>query len=221
MRVSPDFRPQSAACYNDCTGIQADGGAGMDIIEQAYGGAGFAPADVEFRRCMFEALTRLMQTAPLDDITVADIAAEAHVSRASFYRRFRDKYDLLNSSYELILHSTLLRVTEGAGWRDSIRQIYRVIGENAMFFKAAFASSDRNSLERYIFDRTLALERDILETSGVDTSGDGVRYRLCAYVAGGLQLTKDWVASGAAVPLDELVDILVEMVPEPFRAYFT
>lgn len=191
----------------------------MDVIERAYG-APDGGADVEFRRCMFEALARLMATTPLDGITVADIVAEAHVSRASFYRRFRDKYDLLNSSYELILHNTLLHVTEGVSWRESIRQIYQVIGENAAFFKAAFASSDRNSLERYIFERTFALERDILDAAGLDTSGDGVRYRLRAYVAGGLQLTVDWVNAGARVPLDELVDILVEMVPEPFRPHF-
>lgn len=190
---------------------------GTDVIEQAYGDA---RGDAEFKRCMFEALARLMQVKPLDSITVADIVAEAHVSRATFYRRFKDKYDLLNSSYELILHNTLLHVTEGTAWRESIRQIYRVIGDNAPFFKAAFASSDRNSLEAYIFNRTLALEQDILLAGGLDVSDKRIQYRLRAYVAGGLQLTRDWVRSGADMPLDELVDILVEMVPEPFRPYF-
>lgn len=189
----------------------------MDLIEQAYGEV---RGDAEFRRCMFEALALLMETKPFDSITVADIAAQAHVSRATFYRRFKDKYDLLNSSYELILHNTLLHVTEGTTWRESIRQIYRVIGDNAPFFKAAFASSDRNSLEAYIFERTIALEQDILCAAGVDVSAQGIQYRLRAYVAGGLQLTQDWVRSDAAMPLDELVDILVEMVPKPFKPYF-
>lgn len=187
----------------------------MGVAEQAYGST-----DLEFSRCLFEALSRLMERRPLDAIAVSDIVAEAHVSRASFYRRFKDKYDLLNSSYELILSGTLLPAEEGAPWRESILRIYKVIGENAPFFKAAFASSDRNSLRGYIFDRTLLLESHILEEHGVDTRPPEVQYRLRAYVAGGLQLTVDWVNSGATMPLESLVDILVEMVPEPFKPYF-
>lgn len=173
-----------------------------------------------FDRCLFEALLELMGQAPLDRITAGDIVAHAHVSRASFYRRYKDKYDLLNATYERILEETLFTVTSGTSWRDAIRQIYAVIERDASFFRNAFASHDVNSLRNYIFDRTLRLETDVLSRAGIDIEDPAVQYRLRAYVAGGLQLTVDWVRDGLPLSLDELVDILVEMVPEPFRPYF-
>ena len=66
----------------------------------------------------------------------------------------------------------------------------------------------------------MRLETEILERHGVDVTSPDVAYRLRAYVAGGLQLTVDWVGEGATFPLGSLVDILVEMVPEPFRPFF-
>ena len=36
-------------------------------------------------------------------ITVADIIAEADVSKATFYRYFHDKYDVMNSNYKELL----------------------------------------------------------------------------------------------------------------------
>lgn len=180
----------------------------------------YALKEALFDRCLFEALARIMEEKALDRITVGDIVAEAHVSRASFYRRYRDKYDLLNATYERLLEETLFTAESGTGWRDAIRKIYAIIGRNAAFFDRAFASCDRNSLRNFIFDRTLRLESDVLRRAGVQVEDPAVQYRLRAYVAGGLQLTVDWVADGAHFPLEELVDVLVEMVPTPFCAYF-
>lgn len=176
--------------------------------------------DADLGRHLFIALSTLMETMPLDKITVSDIVTTAHVSRTSFYRRYQDKYDLLNATYELILQETLFSVNRGTSWRDAIHKIYAVIQRNAGFFKGAFASNDHNSLRNYIFERTLRLETEILERHGVDVTSADVAYRLRAYVAGGLQLTVDWVGEGATFPLGSLVDILVEMVPEPFRPFF-
>ena len=43
-----------------------------------------------------EAIKTLMETEPLDKITVRDIVESAHTTRQSFYRHFQDKYDLVN-----------------------------------------------------------------------------------------------------------------------------
>ena len=180
----------------------------------------YRPPEEDISEALFDALIELMQQTPIDSLSVSSIIEKAHVSRASFYRRYKDKYDLLNREYERILEHTLFTFHEGTSWREAVSRIYRVIQENAVFFQNAFCSGDRNSLRNYIFERTLKLESDILTSHGVDISDPGVYYRLHGYVAGGLEVTMLWVSEGASFDLDRLVDILVEMVPDLFREYF-
>ncbi len=174
----------------------------------------------QIHQCLFDALIELMQTTPIDYISVHDLVEKAHVSRSAFYRRYRDKYDLLNQSYERILEKTLFTFNQGTSWKEAITKIYQVIQENHVFFKNAFESEDDNSLKNYIFDRTMKMESEILGKAGIDTSSDKVQYRLRAYIAGGLELTVTWVKSGAVFPLEELVEIFVENVPCSFKKYF-
>ena len=176
--------------------------------------------DKDSEQALFDALYRLMLDIPIDKITVSQILEEAHVSRSGFYRRYKDKYDLLNSSYEKILETTLFTFHSGNTWRDSVTQIYKVIGEHWVFFRNAFHSQDWNSLSNYIFYRTLKLEKEVLRKNNVDPEKPENSYRLIAYVRGGLAVTQQWVEDNAELPLDKLVDILTELVPEAFKAYF-
>ncbi len=176
--------------------------------------------EMNAEQALFNALYRIMQTTPIDRLSVTQLLKEAHVSKSGFYRRYRDKYDLLNQSYEKILETTLFTFTEGNSWRDSIYQIYKVIGENHTFFSNAFRSEDCNSLSNFIFSRTLRLEKEVLRDHGVDPEDLENSYRLIAYVSGGLAITRKWVEDRAELPLDRLVEIFMEMVPEVFREYF-
>lgn len=176
--------------------------------------------DKDSEQALFDALYCLMLDIPIDRITVSQILETAHVSRSGFYRRYKDKYDLLNSSYERILETTLFTFHTGNTWRDSISQIYKVIGEHWVFFRNAFHSKDCNSLSNYIFYRTLRLEKEVLRKNGVDPEKPENAYRLIAYVSWGLAVTQQWVDDKAELPLEKLVDILTEIVPQAFKAYF-
>ena len=55
--------------------------------------------DKDSEQALFDALYCLMLDIPIDRITVSQILETAHVSRSGFYRRYKDKYDLLNSKY--------------------------------------------------------------------------------------------------------------------------
>lgn len=176
--------------------------------------------DKEIEQSLFNSLYEWMMTTPIDKISVNQIVDRAYVSRASFYRRYQDKYDLLNQAYERILEQTLFTFNQGNTWRDSIYQIYAVIGDNWKFFRNAFHSTDCNSLKHYIFDRTLRLESEILRRNGVDPDDPANTYRLIAYVSGGLELTVRWVDDHAQFPLPKLVEIFIENVPDGFKDFF-
>lgn len=184
------------------------------MIENAYRSGN------NIEQALFNALYEIMLTTPIDRIPVTKILEKAHVSKATFYRKYRDKYDLLNKCYENILEKTLFTFNRGISWRESIYQIYKVIGDNREFFSNAFNSSDCNSLQNFIFDRTLRLEKEILRKNGVDPDAPENSYRLISYVSGGLAITVKWVQDKAEFPLDKLVEIFVENIPNGFQEYF-
>lgn len=52
---------------------------------------------------IFNAFNKLIQTKSFDDITVLEICQKANVSTSSFYRHYKDKYDVMNDNYKRIL----------------------------------------------------------------------------------------------------------------------
>lgn len=47
------------------------------------------------KKSLYDAISTLLNQRNFNNITVHDLCLEAHVSRATFYAHFRDKYDLL------------------------------------------------------------------------------------------------------------------------------
>ena len=59
------------------------------------------------KEILAESFRELAQSIPIDKITVKDIITNCGYSQATFYRQFRDKYDLIAWSYTRDLESIL------------------------------------------------------------------------------------------------------------------
>lgn len=55
------------------------------------------------RDCIMEALLRLMQAKPLAEISITELTRTAGVGRASFYRNFESRQDVLAYKLDLLL----------------------------------------------------------------------------------------------------------------------
>ena len=53
------------------------------------------------KKDLAQALLLLMEHASLEKITINDIVTKCGVSRQTFYRHFKDKYDLVNWYFEI------------------------------------------------------------------------------------------------------------------------
>lgn len=69
---------------------------------------------VRTRRDLRAAMTALMERRGFDKITVSDVCAAAMVNRMTFYKHYRDKYDLLNDVI-LDVKNSIVRRMEEAG----------------------------------------------------------------------------------------------------------
>lgn len=59
------------------------------------------------KREIVAAFNRLIARSEMEKITTLRIAEEAEVSKATFYRYFKDKYDVLNYNYQRLLDHSL------------------------------------------------------------------------------------------------------------------
>ncbi|ETA82183.1 TetR/AcrR family transcriptional regulator C-terminal domain-containing protein [Youngiibacter fragilis] len=171
-------------------------------------------------RLIYEAMSKLLQTKSIESLTVNEIISTSGVSRATFYRHFMDKYDVMTSYYKSILESTLFTFNDGVPWRDAVCSIYGVIRDNPKFFQNAFRCQDANSLKCFIYSMSRELHLDILRRNGVDISDWKVVTAMESYIYGGLEITDRWIMGGMKEPVEELVDVLTMGIPSAFVKYF-
>lgn len=171
-------------------------------------------------KSLFDALYALMQAKTIEEISVGDILERAHVSRSSFYRRYRDKYELLTDSYKRLMDDTFFRCMQGASWKESSVALYHILERHPLFFKHAIASRGPESLYQFIFDVILGVMADRFRERGVELHDD---WRLLsaakAYLYGTLDVTCDWAQADMPYPADELIEWLCEIMPPCIKAY--
>lgn len=174
----------------------------------------------EMDKCLFDALYALMQTNPIEEISVGDILAKAHVSRSSFYRRYRDKYELLTRSYERLLSNTYLLCLQGSSWKESAVSLYRVLEAHPLFFKHALASQGPNSLRQYITDISMECFEEIFRQHGEELQSDWrmVTAARC-YVQGTCAVTCEWAANDMPYTAEALIGLFYEILPDMLKPY--
>ena len=98
-----------------------------------------------------EAIRELMQKKPLDRISVREITDRCGVTRQTFYRSFRDKYDLVNWYFQS--GATQFLVTRGhyASWSTLLTDLEEYLLQNKTFYVNALAYTGQNCLQEYVF----------------------------------------------------------------------
>ena len=110
------------------------------------------------RRAIVSAFNRLIAKAEIEKITTEKIAAEAEVSKATFYRYFKDKYDVLNYNYKALLDQA---VCQCDNYRDLFVRLFAFAREEWTEFRRAFSTTGENSLERFVYSYSKAVVEQI------------------------------------------------------------
>ncbi len=169
------------------------------------------------KKILAQALAEEMEKAPIDKISTSQLLEKVGVSRSTFYRHYRDKYDLLNQIYQLILDDTLFTVTEGASYKTVFYNLYTVLSTYPAFFKNALSSTDHNSLRNYIYEQSYGFFERTLEADGMDMKDTYHRLLLTGYITGSLEVTCAWAQNGMKEPLDMMFKLSYQMMPSEFQ----
>ena len=164
-----------------------------------------------------QAIKEVMQTKPLDKITVQDIVEVADTTRQSFYRHFQDKYDLVNWYFERLAKKSFKLLGVQYTLKEGLIKKFEFIKEEENFFRQAFLSKDQNSLMRYDFDCIYQFYIHYIEERTHQKVEEELLFILEMYCEGSIQMTMKWITQGCHMPTKELVELLIEAMPEKLK----
>ena len=166
-----------------------------------------------------QAIKDLIKVVPLDKIAVTDIVTRSGMTRQTFYRYFKDKYDLVNWYFEKLVLQSFRQMGNGCSLQEALQLKFAFINSEHSFFKEAFKSNDYNNLVNYDFNCIYEFYKGIIEKNLNHSVDDDLDFLLKMYCKGSIVMTVDWVLNDMPISIEKIVSLLIEALPkrlEPF-----
>lgn len=165
------------------------------------------------------AVKDLIKGQSLDKITVTDIVIKSKMTRQTFYRYFKDKYDLVNWYFEKLVMQSFRQMANGCSLCEALFLKFEFIKEEHTFFKAAFKSNDYNNLINYDYQCIYEFYKAIIERNSNHKIDKELDFLLVMYCKGSIDMTVDWVLKDMPIEIEKIVSLLEEALPERLAFY--
>lgn len=166
------------------------------------------------------AMKECMKSASVEKITVTEIVETCGVTRQTFYRNFKDKYDLINWYFDKILLESFEHMGEGKTVYEGLVNRFHYIQQEKLFFKAAFKNDDQNCLRDHDFQLICAFYTEQLETRMACRLSRQLQFQLEMYCQGSIYMTVQWVLGYRKCSAEELAHALASAMPEELQTVF-
>ena len=169
---------------------------------------------MDTKKYLLNAFYELLQAQSFKKITVEMILEKSGVSRSTFYRSFRDKYDLMNQYYADFFDKTV-RDGRAKSWEAATAELLGFIYENKQFYTNAFQTEGPNSCFDFIYSKNVDFaSRRYLEETGEPALTPTETAAVYFYCSGTLQVVKRWVKGEFKNTPEEIAAILCAIMPD-------
>lgn len=159
-----------------------------------------------------DALWRLLENKDFDDITAADIAKASGYGRPSFYRYFKDKYELMSYSFERFLSSGLLgRLCESTA-EEIAEGLLLVASSNRRKILHALSSLDERALRRQAIEKLAFYAQRRLEDVSTPKSGINARSASLLFANSVMGIFIEWLSGSVQLSHVEMRELLTQWV---------
>lgn len=167
-------------------------------------------------RAIRSAMFELLETEPLDKITITEICAKADINRGTFYKYYRDVYDLFEQTEDDFiaeirsLFSDLQAVDSEIP--DFFANIFRILSENRQFVRIARnrAFTERFSKKLMVF--VIPQINNLIRGADPDASEEEIRFRSDYIIGGCTQVVAGWIAGNMEIPAERMEHYLTEFI---------
>ena len=168
-------------------------------------------------------LRELAKEKAVDKITIREITDNCEMSATTFYNHFQDKYELFAWIYNQRIEPVWGRIGNGVSWREALCEAVTALTEDRAFYanmlkNTAGQTSFRYATNDYAIGLLLARFRSRAHSSKLP---DSIVFFVRFYMRAISETANDWLLAGQPIPLEELVTLLDQAMPEPLRSYLS
>ena len=171
-------------------------------------------------RAIIGAFNRLIVEHDFQKISVEMIMKEAAVSRSTFYRYFKDKYDVMNANFKNLL-DYYVSPEQSKNYRDLCRHLFLYGQENLKVFKRALESTGFNSFSNFIYEYSYKTALDITRANRNGAGFTPVEeLQVDVFCNGICAVYRNMVGQRYRIDASAAADALYEMMPESLKHYW-
>ena len=174
------------------------------------------------KEILAESFRELAESKTVDAITVREITENCGYSTATFYRQFKDKYDLIAWEHARRVEGIMDRIgVDGFTWRQTLLEGALMFDRERDYLANLLChTSGYDSFVRYKTEINYeALKRHILKSSGKAALEETLDMYVRAYVLGTVGLTCEWILGRYAVGPEELAEVFEKSLPQPLYEF--
>ncbi len=169
---------------------------------------------------ILKAFNRLIVEHDFHKISVEMIMQEARVSRSTFYRHFKDKYEVMNANYKNIL-DYYIAPEHSRNYRDLCFHLFEYAQDNLRLFRRALDSTGFNSLGNFIYEYSY---ETALRITRANRGGEGFtpaeELQVDVFCNGICAVYKNIVHQRYRLDPSMAADALYEMMPASLKYYW-
>lgn len=176
------------------------------------------------KEVLAESFREIAESKNIDKITVKDITENCGYSSATFYRQFRDKYDLIAWDYTRDVESILSGVDgRKEEWQRTLLGAARFFNERKAYLaNLLLHTSGFESFVTYMQEINYKSLKSIMEKVPSGVPIDRVTEMLVrAYVLGTVQFTCGWILGQYEATPEELATVYELALPMTLQKYFS
>ena len=172
------------------------------------------------KEILAESFKELSQTKPISKITIADITENCGMTKPTFYRYFKDKYDLMAWLFVQEAQGNVNKIgKDGYLWRDTLLDGLHYYEKNRKFMVNALKhTSGRDAFINLINETDIAFIMDeIRKKLGISKVSDHLTALVKIYCYGTGQYMCNWLMDGCPVPCEEVALAMEACIPEELK----
>lgn len=176
--------------------------------------------NIDAKQLLADALYNLVQEKDFDSITISDICKRSGVSRATFYRYFHDKYELMSYHYESFVKSNFLDVESNLAWKEKLYQYANFYMQHKEYFTNILNYDGQNSFDEFLYSYSLAhFTRLAKKKYNCTTLSKEVVFAIKMYCYGNSMIVRDWLNGELDLTIDEFCTYRYETMPQIMKDF--
>ena len=158
----------------------------------------------------------------IDKITIQEIVDNCGYSPATFYRHFKDKYDLIAWEHTRSVAEIVDQTSaEDYAWKQTLYDGARLYFENKDYLVNLLQhTSGHDSFMRYMTEiNCAALKKYVLSVNGNQMLTHEEEICVKMYCHGIVGLACEWILGQIDATQEEIAEVYEQSIPEPLKKY--